>query len=237
MSLSSRAPWSPSGDVRNISIFKVLQAFATVSQPFTRGGTIHLGHLKSTSVLVIAVATTGCASFNISVGRDANRNNTRQEVAGTTLACAGGSQRSAVTALVVSALAGSGASLLASAATNASLNRSPEATALATASIAGSIVALAANIAAWVFLGNSIAYTERAGLVLAGLENDGCNESGTLPRTSYAETPGPSPSPVIRTVPKAADPAPAAGKCTDAEVAEMKRSGMSASAVERACLP
>lgn len=185
--------------------------------------------------IMVALSMTNCATFNISVGRDTNRNNTRQEVAGTTLACAGSSQRSSLYALVVSAVAGSTSGLLASAATNAAA-RPTESSGLAVASIAASVVSLVANVAAWVFLGNSIAYTERAGLVLAGLSNDGCNESGELPRV-WASEPAPAPATPVQRKPAPSSDTSAIGKCSTSEVAEMKKSGLSDSAVERACAP
>lgn len=187
------------------------------------------------ATFIAALAMTNCATFNIAVGRDGTRNNTRQEVAGTTLACAGSSQRSSLYALVISAVAASTSGLLASAATNA-VARPTEANGLAVASIAASVVSFVANLAAWVFLGNSIAYTERAGLVLAGISNDGCNESGELPR-AWASEPAPAPAAPVQRKSQPASDASATGKCSTAEVAEMKKSGLSDSAVERACAP
>lgn len=187
--------------------------------------------------LALILVTSGCATFNISVGRDTTRNNTRQEVAGTTLACAGDSQRAALYALLVSAGAGAASGLLASAATGSALTRPAEASGLAVASVAASIVSLAANVAAWAFLGRSVAYTERAGLVLAGLSTEGCNESGDLPRSPLPEA---EPA-VRRSAPAPVQRVPvevqAIGKCTAAEASEMKRSGLSDSAIERACAP
>ena len=185
----------------------------------------------------------GCATWNISVGRDGNRVNTVQEVAGTTLSCAAQAQRSAIIEMALSALAGTTSGLLASAASSAAL--SGDFTGASTLSLFSGIasgVAVGLNISSWFSLGTSVAYTDRAGLVLAGLQSTGCNAGPPLPSTGTPDFGLGSPvSPRQKiqrgggTVAPAASPA--VGRCSTAEVEEMRASGVSESAIERACTP
>ncbi len=180
-----------------------------------------VGVLGSLAVLSLM----SCATFDSHVGGPQSR----EYVAGTTMTCAANSQSRAIWG-AVSAVGLSAVSSSFSVAA-ASQPGTPAAYTNQAFSIGFGVGAVVMAVLSAFQLGHSVSYLGRAGEVLSGASNDGCDQTA-LPHPADHQPVTETRDPVI-TVP-AVESAPTK-QCTGGQIDEMKRSGVSESAIRSAC--